>query len=286
MRRAAVLALAVSVTAAACAAAGPVRAQDYGAQPADSYLGELDVRLFFTVARPDLYGARVVLHDENGVMQNSAWTGSIPEGNLQRALGGGLEVSYGPYADVKFLAALEGSGSSAQGSFTGTGPRTFTDPVAGRLAQRMDRLSRYPVFGQFVGATVLMRSFDWCRFGLSLRAGACELAGAVERGSESGPFGQSWWRAQLSGTAPAAFVGLEWEWLATANALGIPLAGYASIGYRMVQFSTVGLSYADSDGFRRTGDWTNADGTHRVLDLSGAEVRIGVQIPINLAPAY
>jgi hypothetical protein len=273
-----------AVALAACLAAARAGAQDAAPLPAETYQDQLTVRLYGSTGRLDLYTARVAIHDENGARQDSFWTGSIYDGGLRDALGGGLEISWGALEDVKFLFELGGFGSAATGTFTGTGPNAVTDPVLGRLAQRVDRVSRYPVFTQVLGATVLMRSFEWCRFGLTGRLGVCELAGAVERGSSSGPFGRSWWSQGLSGTAPSVFFGIEWEWLSAATSLGSPVTGVVLLGYRMLQFTSVTAAYADSSGVSRTSDWTNPDGSHRTLDLSGPEARIGIQMAFSLPP--
>jgi hypothetical protein len=269
---------------AAWLAAGPAPAQESVSVPADTYARQLSVRLYGAAARPDLYAARVAIHDENPAVQGAGWTGSIGDASLRHALGGGLEVSYGFLDDVKFLVELGGFGSSATGTFTGWGANSVVDPVLGRLSQHLHRVDRYPVFGQTLGATLLLRSFEWCRFGLTLRVGACELAGATERAESSGPLGTSWMSRKLTGTAPAVLVGLEWEWLSAAAALGFPLTGYAMLGYRQLQFTSVTASTTDSTGLHLTGDYLNDDGTHRTLDLSGPEVRIGIQIAISYAP--
>jgi len=264
--------------------APPAGAQDGAGIPADTYGQQLGVRLYGAAAQPDLFAARVAIHEENADRQASSWAGSMTESELRSALGGGLEVSYGFLDDVKFLVELGGFGSSASATFTGFGANSVVDPVLGRLNQRLERVNRYSVFGQNLGATVLLRSFEWCRFGLTFRLGACELAGAVERSDSSGPLGTSWWNRTLSGSTAATFIGLEWEWLSMAPALGLPVSGYATVGYRQLRFSTVKASYTDSAGTVLDGDYTNADGTRRALDFSGPEARIGLQIGISFAP--
>ncbi|MEK7475039.1 MAG: hypothetical protein AAB152_05330 [Candidatus Coatesbacteria bacterium] len=269
--------------AAVPAPAQPAPTPQPAGVPPDTYAQQLSVRLYGAAAQPDLYAARVAIHDENPAVRGAGWTGSISESSLRHALGGGLEVSYGFLDDVKFLFDLGGFGSAAEGTFTGYGANSVVDPVLGRLSQRLHRVNRYPVFAQTLGATLLLRSFEWCRFGLTLRVGVCELAGATERAESSGPLGTSWTSRKLTGTAPAAFVGFEWEWLSTAAALGLPMAGYAMLGYRQLQFTSVTAGTTDSTGLSLTGDYLNDDGTRRTLDLSGPEVRIGVQFAISYA---
>ncbi len=273
--------IAVAVLAGAlglAAAAGAVERV-----PADTYDQQLGIRAWFGAAQPDLYDARVAIHDENWAMQNDWWKGTIDEGALRSALAGGVEVSWGFFPDVKLLLALDGSGSSARGTFEGQGPKTAVDPVTGLQRQVVDRLTRLPEFGQEVGATVLLRGFEWCRFGATLRLGPHELAGAVERGTETGPLRTYWWNRDLTGTGAGGLFGLEWEWLDSPPSLPVAVTGFVLVGYRWLQFRSVHFSYDDSNGGHVTGGYKNPDGTQRVLDFGGPVVRIGLQLPFSFA---
>jgi len=263
-------------------AATPVMAAP-NALPADAYEDQLGLRLWFGAGQPELYDARVAIHDENSAMQADAWDGTIGESALHTAMAGGLEVSYGWFANAKFLLALEGSGSAAQGTFTGEGVHTVTDPILGLERQTVDRLTRLPEFGQEIGATVLLRGYEWCRFGLTLRAGPHELAGATERGNETGPLRSYWWNRDLSGTALGGLFGIEWEWLTPPPSLPFALTGFVLVGYRWLQFNSVRFTYDDATGSHVTGGYTNADGTRRVLDFSGPVARFGLQLPFSFA---
>ena len=210
--------------------------------PVASYGQQLSIRLWGEAAGWDMYLARVAIHDENRRMQSDSWDGSIGEGALDQALGGGFEVAYGVFPDVKFHLALEGAGASAQGTFRGKGSRMVIDPVQGLWRERVDRLSRYSLFGLEAGATVLLREFGWCRIGLTGRAGWHELAGASEQGEESGPFRNFWWSRKLSGSAPGVMAGVEWEWFPSRS---VPLSGFLLLGYRMLVISDVSFNYID-----------------------------------------
>lgn len=251
--------------------------------PGDTYQDQLGIRLWFGAAQPDLYDARVAIHDENFALQGDNWDGTIGESALRAAMAGGLEVSYGWLPDVKFLVELAGSGSAAQGTFEGQGPKTYLDPINGLERQQIDRLTRISEFGQEAGATVLMRSFEWCRFGLTLRAGPHELAGATERGNESGPLRSYWWNRDLSGTAFGALLGIEWEWLTPPPSLPFSVTGFVLVGYRWMQFRSVRFVYDDSTGAHVAGGYKNLDGTNRALDFSGPVARIGLQLPFSFA---
>jgi hypothetical protein len=251
--------------------------------PSDTYQDQLGIRLWLGAAQPDLYDARVAIHDENWAMQNDSWNGAIGESALHAAMAGGLEVSYGLLADAKFLLALDGSGSAAHGHFEGQGPKTLADPIKGLERQEADRLERLPEFGQEVGATVLLRGYEWCRFGLTVRAGPHELAGATERGSEYGPLRTYWWNRDLSGTGVGGMLGLEWEWLTPPPSLPFALTGFVLVGYRWLQFRSVRFDYTDATGAHVTGGYKNADGTNRVLDFSGPVARFGLQLPFSFA---
>jgi hypothetical protein len=79
-------------------------------------------------------------------------------------------------------------------------------------------------------------------------------------------------------------LGLEWEWLTPEAVLKIPLSMYVSLGGRYATFRGIEGTYTDSTGARSTGAWKNADGTHRTLDFSGMEIRIGLQLLFDLTP--
>lgn len=275
------------LAAAACLVAAGLRAGGAAGQaplPPDTYSQQLSVRLFGAVAQPDLFSARLAVHEENVATRAAGWTGSVPDSDLRRALGGGLEISYGFLDDLKLLVELGGFGSAAAGTFTGVGPNSVVDPILGLQAQKLDRLSRFPVFSQAIGATILLRSFEWCRFGLTFRLSVNELAAAVERSQESGPFGPSWSNASLSATAPAALLGLEWEWLSLADTLGFPMSGWVMVGYRELLFDSITATFTDSTGARTTSELLDADGGRMSLDMSGPEARVGIQIAISFAP--
>ncbi len=266
--------------------AAPVAAHESRIAPADTYRHQLGLRLHGGLAHLTLTDARIVLHDENQDMRATGWTGGLGEGELGRGYTGGFAASWGVTGDVKVTFAFDGFGASAEGEFTGNGPATTTyDPVLGVQRQSITRLERYTAVTGMLGATVLLREFGWSRIGLAAAAGAAGLAGAVERGNETGPIRSYWWQRTLAGAAPAFRVGLEWEWLAPAAALGIPLSGYLDLGWRYAHVRGVQGTHTDSTGARTTGAWKNPDGTHRTLDLSGIEVRVGLQLLFDLTPA-
>jgi len=238
----------------------------------NTYEQQLSIRLWGGVAKLEMFDTRVAIRDENSLMWSDGWTGEVNEGRLTRALAGGFEVSYGLYPDVKFLLALEGRGTSAQGVFEGVGPK---------MGQRVDRLSRYAVFGQEAGATVLLREFGWFRLGLTGRGGVHQLAGGVERGREDGPQNTHWWSRKLSGTAFGGLVGIEWEWLKPPKTF--PLAGFILLGYRWLAFKRVSFNFSDANGIKLSGGYKNPDGRHRVFDFSGPEARFGLQVMIPFA---
>lgn len=263
----------------------PAAARESRIAPPDSYARQLSLRIQGGLTHPELTEARMSLHDESGLMRSTGWTGGIDEGDVSRGYGGGLEAAWGLTGDVKVSLALEGLGASAAGNFEGNGPGTTTmDPVLGVLRQRVTRLDRYAAALQWVGATVLLRDFEWSRLGLVGKAGAVELAGAVERGRESGPLRQYWWQRTLSGAAPAIWIGLEWEWLAPAASLGVPLSGFVSLGGRWADVRNITGTHTDSTGASTTGAWKHPDGTHRTLDFSGMEIRFGLQLLFDLTP--
>jgi hypothetical protein len=156
------------------------------------------------------------------------------------------------------------------------------DPVQGLWRERVDRLSRYSLFGLEAGATVLLREFGWCRIGLTGRAGWHELAGASEQGEESGPFRNFWWSRKLSGSAPGVMAGVEWEWFPSRS---VPLSGFLLLGYRMLVISDVSFNYIDSNGLIGSGSLRNADGTRAVYDCRGPEFRFGIQWSFFVAPS-
>lgn len=253
--------------------------------PPDSYARQVSLRLHGGLTHLALTEARLSLHDETRDMRDAGWSGGIAEGDVSRGYGGGFEASYGLRDDVKVTIGFEGLGSSAEGEFEGDSPATtIPDPVLGVLRQRVTRLDRYTAAIQWIGATILLRDFEWSRLGFVAKAGAVELAGAVQRGRESGPLNTSWWQRSLEGAAPAMLIGLEWEWLAPAAALGIPLSGYVSLGGRYADLRNITGTHTDSTGARTTGAWKNPDGTHRTLDLSGMEIRFGLQLLLDLTP--
>lgn len=267
-------------------AAMPAVARESRIAPPDSYARQFCLRLQGGLTHPELTEARISLHDENALMRATGWTGAgIAEGDASRGYGGGFEASYGVSGDVKVSLAFEGLGASAEGGFEGNGAGTTTvDPVLGILRQRVTRLDRYAAAIQWAGATVLLRDFEWSRLGLVAKAGVVELAGAVQRGHESGPLRDYWWQRTLEGTAPAVWLGLEWEWLMPAAALRIPLSGFFSLGGRWSDIRAITGTHTDSTGARSTGAWKNPDGTHRTLDLSGMEIRLGLQLLFDLTP--
>jgi hypothetical protein len=267
----------LTLAAAAAALAAGAGASSLG----PGWRDDLTLRLWGGLARPGLYDARVAVHDENAAMRASNWEGGIPESDLARALSGGFEAGYGVTDDLRLTAALEGSGSSAEGAFDGVGPRTIVDPVLGLRRQRVDRLTRLAAFAQMGGASFRLRDLGWCRVNASLHAGAAQLAGSVERGAESGPFGESFWSRKLRGAAPAFRAALEWEW--PRLSAGLPLGLFASIGWRHLEFRRVRFDYADSAGTRISGGYKNPDGTHRRFDFSGPDVRAGAAITVSLA---
>lgn len=251
--------------------------------PADTYQDQLGIRAWFGAAQPELFDARVAIHDENAMMQADSWKGTINQAGLREALAGGLEVSWGAFADAKLVLALDGSGSAAHGTFEGQGAKTFTDPVLGLQRQMVDRVTRLSEFGQEIGVTVLLRGFEWCRFGLTVRGGPHELAGATERGNETGPLRNYWWNRDLSGTGAGGLLGVEWEWLQAPPSLPFAVTGFVLAGYRFLQFRSVHFDYSDSTGTHVTGGYNNPDGTHRLYDFSGPIVRVGLQLPFNFA---
>lgn len=251
-------------------------AEAYRREGIDSYAEELSLRLWGGAARQEMYDARVAILDENAQMHATDWSRSINERSLKQALGGGFEVSYGFFRDVKLTLALEGRGSSAGGWFQGEHSNTAVHPTQGRQRQRVDRESRYTAFGQEGGVTVLLREFGWSRFALTGRLGRHALAGAMERGSDTGPLRSFWWKRELSGNAPSGMAGVEWEWFAPPRPL--PLSGFMVIGYRWLEFSRVSVDYSDSRGVVQSGAYMDRDGRRRSFDMSGPEFRFGLQI--------
>jgi hypothetical protein len=256
-----------------------------GENPAASYAGQAVVGLWGELAKQDMYEARVALHDENARTVSGAWAGSTREDDLRQAFGGGLEISYGFFDQVKILLALEGRGGSAEGSWEGIGPNVLVDSKSGAIlgAQRVARLSRYSVFGAEAGATVLLREYGWCRIGLTGRAGLFELAGAVERGREYGPIRNTWWNRDLSGTAPGILLGLEWEWLPLARVFSLPVGARVNLGYRWLQFNKVSYNYSDSTGLKSSGVMRDGVGNTLWLDFSGPEARVGLLLIVPTA---
>ena len=279
---AAVLAALAGAVTRAEEAPGDLR---YPPLPGDTYADQLCLRWWGGLARPDLYAARVAIHDENNALRSDFWEGGIAEGALTTGVAAGVEAGYGIAPAVRLLAALTVSGVSAQGTFDGLGPKTVLDPATGLQRQHVDRLTRFTEMGQEAGATLLVRDFGWCRFGLTGRLGIHELTGALERGRESGPFGSHWWNRQLTGIAPSIAGGLEWEWLVAPQALPFPLTGFVHLGWRWLDFTGVSFAYTDDTGAVLTGTWANGDGTHRALDFSGPEIRLGLQVAWSTAPS-
>jgi hypothetical protein len=268
---AAILACAVMVVSPALGGPDRETAED---NLTASVEGQVGIGLLFGMARQDMYAARVALHDENARMSESWWTGSISEGDLTQVVSGGMEISYGFYDQIRLLVALEGRGASATGSFQGLGPN---------LGQSASRLSRYSVFSQELGATVILREYGWCRIGLTGRLGAYELAGAVERGRESGSLRNSWWNRRLSGTAPGVMLGVEWEWLPLGEIFSLPLAAWVTAGYRWIEFNKVTYRYSDNTGLVSSDVVKDVNGNTLMFDFSGAEARIGIRLVIPTA---
>ena len=57
------------------------------------------------------------------------------------------------------------------------------------------------------------------------------------------------------------------------------------LGGRYADLRNITGTHTDSTGARTKGAWKNPDGTHRTLDLSGMEVRFGLQLLFDLTPA-
>ncbi len=245
--------------------------------PPASYAGQWSLRWWGGVIRPDLYGARVALHDENSAMQSDSWTGAIPEGDLLTAVAGGVAFGWGATPDLKLTLDLDVAGAAAAGAFTGTGFRTAVDPMSGLETQRVARLTRLTETGQEAGVTLLVREFGWCRIGVAARVGWHELVASVERGRESGPYGTRWWNRALSASAPSLAGAVECEWLTPVAWLPFPLTGFINAGWRWLEFSTIESDDTDGGGAALHGRYNNPDGTHRTLSMTGPEIRIGLQ---------
>ena len=268
--------LVAALLAAATVARAAVAAGE-SPEAAGGYDRELGIRLLFSASNPSMFHARLAIRDDNAAtVAAGTWTGGVSDNALGRALGGGLEASWGVLPDLRLLAAIEGRGAAATGSFTGAGANTKTDPVLGLQRQMLDRTARYPALGEELGVTVLLRDLGWCRLGLTARAGVWELADAHEEGTETGPLRTFAWARNLSATAPGGLLGLEWEWTPG------PVAAFVSFGYRELIFRDVRYDRSDSAGVQTSGDYKFPDDTRFQLDFSGPELRLGVEALLAL----
>lgn len=251
---------------------------------ADTYEGELGVRIWAMGGAPRMLEQRIAIREENLTLSSDDWTGGVTEVTLGQSLGAGLEISYGVFPNFKFLLALEGRGTYAKGSLEGVGSRVYVDPALGLLRQEAERVTRLAEGGVSLGATALLRDMSWARVGLTGRIGLHQLSGAFERWEETGPLGENWWKRSLSGYAPSGFLGLELE-LACRNPRRCnPVSGFAMAGYRTLGFRRVTGTYTDATGVVWKSAVLDSDGSRRILDFSGPEVCVGLQMvfPVSL----
>jgi hypothetical protein len=252
---------------------------------AGDYEGELGIRIWGGYVQPSLFDARVQAYDEDAWLKGQNWSGLLNADDLSYGAAAGAEASWGFHPKARVLVAFEGGGTSASARYEGQGPRTFDDPYRGLMRQRMGRLDRYSQAGIEAGLTLLLTDFEWCRLGLTGRAGIHRLSAAVERGNDWGPYGDHWWNRSLTGTAPGGMLGIEWEMPDPFPSLPFGLGGYVLAGYRVLEFRRIDYRYTDSAGISDKGLARLSDGSRFTLDFGGPELRFGVQATIPLNPA-
>jgi len=251
---------------------------------AGDYTDELGFRIWGGYIRPELFDARVQAYDEDAWLKSQEWTGLLNADDLSYGAAAGAEASWGFHPRIRALVVFEGSGTSASAKYGGQGSRTLNDPYLGLMCQGMGRLDRYSQAGIEAGLTLLLTDFEWCRLGLTGRAGVHKLSAAVERGNDWGPYGDHWWNRSLTGTAPGGMLGIEMEApdLLMAEPFGLGL--YALAGYRLLEFRHADYMYTDSTGIMDKGLARSSNGSRFTLDFGGPELRFGIQATVPLGP--
>lgn len=231
------------------------------------------MRLWGGMFKPSMYDMRVNVDSVNTLLETLSWDGGGDSSKLSAGPEGGVEISWGLQPDLRVLFSFEARGVSSTGRYVGNGLN------AGGAASRDLYLSAY---GGEAGVSLLMREFqEKSRLFLTARAGVHVLSGASDSWSEEGSLGEYSWTTRLSGTAPGAMIGLEWEMFFT------PLGGdsmapgmFILAGYRFLSFERVEYRSRDSLGVKDSGSLRDGDGDRIAVDMGGPEFRLGLQLEI------
>ena len=117
---------------------------------------------------------------------------------------------------------------------------------------------------------------------MTARVGAHVLSGSratwEEKGGLAGKYSAT---SQYSGTAVGGMVGLEWEYF-FASRSGTAPGMFLMAGYRYQSFGRVSFKSRDSSGVKASGDWRNADESRVVVDMSGLDLRLGLELAIPM----
>ena len=234
--------------------------------------GDFGARAWGGVFNPAMYEMRRDVDGENGLLSALSWKGGAASSSLTMGPQAGLELLWGILPDVRIVLSAEARGVSNKGAYKGSGAGS------GGTASKDLFLSSY---GGETGVIIMLREFDErSRISLDLRGGAHTLSGARESWSESGPLGKGSWTSSLSGVAPGALVGIDWEYsFVNRNDSFVPGA-FLVAGYRFLSFTRVEYRYHDSTGMKKSGSVRDAAGERISIDMSGPEIRLGIQLAI------
>lgn len=245
-------------------------AQEY---PVVSMEQELGLRIWGGVFNPSMYDMRVNVDSQNENINGLSWKGGANSSSLELGPQGGADISWGLFPDVRIVLAGEVRGVSNKGSFVGKGVND------GGIASRNLYLSSS---GGEVGLEILLKEYEKsARILFAARAGVHVLSGSRESWTENGPLGEFASTSRLSGTGVGGMVGLEWEMsFSERDGQSFSPGIFILAGYRFLTFNRIEYRYHDSNGSKDSGSVRDVNGNRVAIDMSGPDVRIGLQFSI------
>ena len=234
--------------------------------------GELGMRIWGGLFQPAMYDMRTEVDSDNRYVSAMSWKGGKNSSSLTAGPEAGIEISWGILHDVRLLLAGEMRGVSNRGSFTGTGGNSGGNASLDLL------LSSY---GGETGIACLLGEYgEKYRVSLTARAGVHMLSGSSQSWSENGPAGKYSWTSRITGAATGALIGLEWDMFFSDRDGSIAPGLFMLAGYRFLSFERMDYRFHDSNGVKGDGAVRNPSGDRVGADMSGPELRLGLQLAI------